>query len=129
MASGGDVFILNMGDPIRIYDLAVRMVYLSGLLVKDEEHPHGDIEIEITGLRPGEKLYEELLIGDNPQATPHSKIMKAHEEFLSWSDLQLELEKLNLALDSGDLDIIKGMLKTLVPGYHPNLHGPEGIEI
>ena len=120
MAVGGDVFVLDMGEPVRIHDLAVKMVYLSGLLVRDEAHPHGDIEIEVTGLRPGEKLYEELLIGDNPQPTAHPKIMKAHEEFLSWSDLQQELEKLNVALDACDGKLIRGMLKKLVPGYQPN---------
>jgi FlaA1/EpsC-like NDP-sugar epimerase len=120
MAVGGDVFVLDMGEPVRIHDLAVKMVYLSGLLVKDEAHPHGDIEIEVTGLRPGEKLYEELLIGDNPQPTAHPKIMKAHEEFLSWNDLQQELEKLNVALDPCDGKLIRGVLKKLVPGYQPN---------
>jgi FlaA1/EpsC-like NDP-sugar epimerase len=120
MAVGGDVFVLDMGEPVRIHDLAVKMVYLSGLLVKDEAHPHGDIEIEVTGLRPGEKLYEELLIGDNPQPTAHPKIMKAHEEFLSWGDLQQELEKLNVALDACDGKLIRTMLKKLVPGYQPN---------
>lgn len=120
MAVGGDVFVLDMGQPVRIYDLAVMMVYLSGLLVKDEAHPHGDIEIEVTGLRPGEKLYEELLIGDDPQPTAHPKIMKAHEEYLSWSDLQQELERLNLALDASDLQLIRKALKNLVPGYQPN---------
>ncbi len=120
MAEGGDVFVLDMGEPVRIYDLATKMVYLSGLLVKDEARPHGDIEIKITGLRPGEKLYEELLIGDNPQSTVHPKIMKAHEEFLSWGDLQKELEKLNLALESSDARLIREMLKKLVPGYQPN---------
>jgi FlaA1/EpsC-like NDP-sugar epimerase len=109
-----------MGEPVRIYDLAVKMIYLSGLLVKDEAHPHGDIEIKVTGLRPGEKLYEELLIGENPQGTAHPKIMKAHEEFLSWDELQQELEKLNLALDSSDAQLIRDMLKKLVPGYQPN---------
>jgi len=119
MALGGDVFVLDMGEPVRIYDLAVKMVYLSGLLVKDDDKPHGDIEIQITGLRPGEKLYEELLIGDNPQPTAHPKIMKAHEEFLSWGDLLPELEKLNLALDANDAKLIANMLKKLVPGYTP----------
>jgi FlaA1/EpsC-like NDP-sugar epimerase len=120
MATGGDVFVLDMGEPVRIYDLAVKMVYLSGLLVKDEAHPHGDIEIAVTGLRPGEKLYEELLIGDNPQPTAHPKIMKAHEEFLSWDELRQELEKLNLALESYDALLIREILKKLVPGYQPN---------
>jgi nucleoside-diphosphate-sugar epimerase len=120
MAIGGDVFVLDMGEPVRIRDLAVKMVYLSGLLVKDDDHPYGDIEIKVTGLRPGEKLYEELLIGDNPQPTAHPKIMKAHEEFLSWDDLQQELEKLNLALDASDEQLIRGMLRKLVPGYQPN---------
>ncbi|MFM7801259.1 MAG: UDP-N-acetylglucosamine 4,6-dehydratase family protein, partial [Limnohabitans sp.] len=81
MAKGGDVFVLDMGEPVRIMDLARRMIELSGLRVKDEKYPDGDIEIEISGLRPGEKLYEELLIGDNPKPTSHSRIMKAHEEF------------------------------------------------
>ena len=120
MAEGGDVFVLDMGEPVRIYDLAVKMTYLSGLLVRDAAHPHGDIEIKVTGLRPGEKLYEELLIGDNPQQTAHPKIMKAHEEFLSWDNLQKELERLNLALDAMDDQLIKEMLKKLVPGYQPN---------
>jgi FlaA1/EpsC-like NDP-sugar epimerase len=120
LAVGGDVFVLDMGEPVRIHDLAVKMIYLSGLLVKDDAHPHGDIEIKVTGLRPGEKLYEELLIGDNPQPTAHPKIMKAHEEFLSWGDLLQELEKLNLALEANDAMLIKSVLKKLVPGYQPN---------
>lgn len=120
MATGGDVFVLDMGEPVRIYDLAVKMVYLSGLLVKDEAHPHSDIEIAVTGLRPGEKLYEELLIGDNPQPTTHPKIMKAYEDFLYWGELKQELEKLNLALESSDATLIREMLKKLVPGYQSN---------
>ena len=120
MAEGGDVFVLDMGEPVRIYDLAVRMVFLSGLLVKDQTRPHGDIEIKVTGLRPGEKLYEELLIGNNPQSTIHPKIMKAHEKFLSWNDLQAGLERLNLALESSDAKLIREMLERLVPGYQPN---------
>jgi len=119
MAVGGDVFVLDMGQPVRIYDLASRMIYLSGLMVKDELTPHGDIEIKITGLRPGEKLYEELLIGDNPQSTFHPKIMKAHEEFLPWDELEVELEKLNAALEAGDYHSVQNSLKKLVPGYQP----------
>jgi FlaA1/EpsC-like NDP-sugar epimerase len=109
-----------MGQPVRIYDLAVKMVYLSGLMVKDELNPHGDIEIEVTGLRPGEKLYEELLIGDDPQATDNPKIIKAQEEFLPWAELQIELEKLNQALQACDVQLIRRTLKNLVPGYKPN---------
>jgi len=120
MATGGDVFVLDMGQPVRIYDLAAKMVYLSGLMVKDESNPHGDIEIEVTGLRPGEKLYEELLIGDDPQPTDHPKIMKANEEFLPWTELQIELEKLNQALEDCDIQLIQSTLKRLVPGYQPN---------
>jgi FlaA1/EpsC-like NDP-sugar epimerase len=121
MAIGGDVFVLDMGEPVRIHDLAVKMVYLSGLLVKDDAHTHGDIEIKVTGLRPGEKLYEELLIGDNPQPTAHAKILKAHEEFLSFGDLQQELDRLNVALDTCDDRLIRDILKKLVPGYKPNI--------
>lgn len=118
MAVGGDVFVLDMGQPVRIYDLAVKMIYLSGLMLRDESSPHGDIEIAITGLRPGEKLYEELLIGDNSQPTRHPKIMKAHEEFLPMIALEGELERLNVALGEGDTQSILIILKRLVPGYH-----------
>jgi FlaA1/EpsC-like NDP-sugar epimerase len=120
MASGGEVFVLDMGEPVRIADLARQMIQLSGCSVKDANNPNGEIELQFTGLRPGEKLYEELLIGDNPQPTSHPKIMKAHEEFLSWDELQQELEKLNLALVACDAQLIREMLKKLVPGYQPN---------
>jgi FlaA1/EpsC-like NDP-sugar epimerase len=119
MATGGDVFVLDMGQPVQIYDLATKMVYLSGLMVKDEFNPQGDIEIEITGLRPGEKLYEELLIGNDPQPTSHPMIMKAHEEFLPWAELQIELEKLNLSLQECDAKLTYSALMKLVPGYQP----------
>jgi len=117
MAKGGDVFVLDMGQPVRIMDLARRMVELSGLIVRDEQTPDGDIEIDITGLRPGEKLYEELLISNNPKPTTHPKIMKAHEDFILWSDLQSELKKLNSFLDMNDEKLVKNILKKLVPGY------------
>jgi acetylglutamate kinase len=117
MATGGEVFVLDMGQPVRIMDLARRMVELSGLRVRDEAHPEGDIEITITGLRPGEKLYEELLIGDDPSRTAHPRIMKAHEEFLAWADLRIQLEALRDAVDNGDVAGIKDVLKTCVHGY------------
>ena len=117
MAQGGDVFVLDMGEPVKIIDLARRMVQLSGLSVRDAEHPQGDIEIAVTGLRPGEKLYEELLIGDNPEPTAHPRIMKAHEDFLPWAQLARELTKLRHAADAGDVLGIKWVLRTCVQGY------------
>lgn len=119
MAKGGDVFVLDMGLPVRIIDLARRMVELSGLSVRDEADPDGDIAIEITGLRPGEKLYEELLIGDNPRPTSHPRIMKAHEEFLPWAELEARLQALEVALNLNDVGVIRQMLQQLVAGYVP----------
>jgi FlaA1/EpsC-like NDP-sugar epimerase len=120
MAKGGDVFVLDMGKSVKIIDLAKRMIELSGLTVRDEKNPLGDIEIEITGLRPGEKLYEELLIGDNPEPTSHSMIMKAHEEFIPWVDLESKLNDLEMALRRNDVDILRQMMQNLVSGYTPN---------
>jgi FlaA1/EpsC-like NDP-sugar epimerase len=108
-----------MGEPVQIIDLAKQMIELSGLSLKDENNPSGDIEIAVTGLRPGEKLYEELLIGDNPLPTAHSRIMKAHENFLSWELLSHELERLNHALNANDVPAIRVILQELVPGYTP----------
>ena len=119
MANGGDVFVLDMGQPVKILDLAKRMVELSGLTVLDQNNTMGDIEIQVTGLRPGEKLYEELLIGDNPLPTSHLRIMKAHEEFLPWDELEIKLNILNAALDSNNVPVIRTLLKELVPGYQP----------
>jgi len=120
MGKGGDVFVLDMGEPVKILDLARRMVELSGLTVKDGDHPDGDIAIDITGLRPGEKLYEELLIGNNPKPTLHSRIMKAQEDFLPWSELEPKLDALKLALGVNDVGLIRLMLSQLVPGYTPS---------
>lgn len=117
MATGGDVFVLDMGEPVRIMDLALRMVRLSGLTVKDAAHPSGDIAIEITGLRPGEKLYEELLIGNNPLPTAHSRIMKAREHQVSWELLAPALDALSKAVDDDDLAQIQTILMTHVLGY------------
>jgi FlaA1/EpsC-like NDP-sugar epimerase len=120
MGTGGDVFVLDMGQPVRIHDLAKRMVELSGLVLKDDKYPHGDIEIAITGLRPGEKLFEELLIGDNPQPTQHPAIMKANEDFMPWHTLQLRLNEINLAIQNNDACAIRSLLQSLVPGYQPS---------
>ncbi len=119
MAKGGDVFVLDMGQPVKIMDLARRLIELSGLTVKDEENPEGDIEIEITGLRPGEKLYEELLTGDNPMPTHHSRIMKAHEEFIPWPILKSKLLALEIAINLNDMPVVRLLLQQLLPGYTP----------
>jgi FlaA1/EpsC-like NDP-sugar epimerase len=120
MAKGGDVFVLDMGQPVRIMDLARRMVELSGLIVIDEQTPDGDIEIDIIGLRPGEKLYEELLIGDNPQSTIHPRIMRAQEEFIAWTEFEGKLKSLELALNVNDVGVIRLMMQQLVTGYIPS---------
>jgi FlaA1/EpsC-like NDP-sugar epimerase len=120
MAKGGDVFVLDMGQPVKIIDLAKRMVELSGLTLQDEDHPDGDIAIEVTGLRPGEKLFEELLIGDDPKPTIHTCIMKAHEEFIPWAILEGKLNALEMALNVNDVGVIRLMMKQLVAGYMPS---------
>ncbi len=117
MASGGEVFVLDMGEPVKIIDLARRLVELSGLQVRDSANPDGDIEFSIIGLRPGEKLYEELLIGDNPTETAHPRIMKAREDFMPWPELQVHLDRLQKAASSEDVQSIKVTLKTCVHGY------------
>jgi len=119
MASGGDVFVLDMGAPVKILDLAHRMVELSGLRVRNAAQPDGDIEIVLTGMRPGEKLYEELLIGDNPTPTDHPRIMKANEDCLSWDDLTVQLSRLKQAASDGDVDAMKAVLTVCVQGYGP----------
>lgn len=120
MAKGGDVFVLDMCQSVKIMDLARRMIELSGLTVKDEQNPDGDIEIEISGLRPGEKLYEELLIGDNPKPTTHARIMKANEEFILWAELENKLNALQMALNVNDVGVIRLMMQQLIAGYTPN---------
>jgi len=120
MGQGGDVFVLDMGQPVKIIDLARRMVELSGMTVRDELNPAGDIELTVTGLRPGEKLYEELLIGDNPKPTQHARIMKAYEQFLSWPKLEQKLNALSIAMSVNDVPVIRGQLQELVSGYQPS---------
>ena len=120
MAKGGDVFVLDMGESVKIMDLAQRMIELSGLTERTEANPDGDIAIEITGLRPGEKLFEELLIGNDPQPTLHPRIMKASEEKMSWLDLQDSLNAMQVALDVNDVGVLRRMLEQMVSGYHPS---------
>jgi FlaA1/EpsC-like NDP-sugar epimerase len=117
MAQGGDVFVLNMGEPVKIIDLARSMVELSGLTVRDEDNPDGDIEFVMTGLRPAEKLYEELLLGNNPQPTEHQRIMKAEEEFLHWPELEAEIRLLEAGLKEKNLVRVNQQITKLVSGY------------
>ncbi len=119
MAKGGDVFVLDMGDPVKIYDLATRMIKLSGLTIKNETHPDGDIEIKITGLRPGEKLYEELLIGEQVHGTTHPRIMTAREEMLSWAVLSEYIDQLDDACNKFEHDEIRAILLKVPTGFQP----------
>lgn len=119
MGQGGDVFVLDMGVAVKIVDLAQRMIHLSGFTVKDDALPEGDIEILFTGLRPGEKLYEELLIGENASPTQHSKIMRAQERVIAWSELQDILKRLDLASQHGQVKQIRAVLEHYVDGFTP----------
>lgn len=119
MATGGDVFVLDMHDPIRIVDLAKKMVHLMGYDVKDENSYKGDIAIEYTGLRPGEKLFEELLIGESVTGTEHPKIMRAEEDALSWAELEVLLGRLQVACKRLDLHQIREALMSAVDGFEP----------
>lgn len=119
MANAGDVFLLDMGEPVCIQDLARTMIHLSGLTVHDDENPDGDIRIEYTGLRPGEKLYEELLIGANPIETRHPRIFRARENYINWSILAEIVDKLEFALELADVEQVLTILLNVVVDYHP----------
>lgn len=119
MGTGGDVYVLDMGEPVRIAELAEKMVHLSGLSVRSERNPQGDIEIQFTGLRPGEKLFEELLIGDNVVGTGHPMIMCASEDFLPWDVLKARLAELLAAVETDDYNRVRGVLCATVSGYAP----------
>ncbi|OEC35314.1 hypothetical protein A7D25_09320 [Pseudomonas sp. 21C1] len=119
MGQGGDVFVLDMGQPVRIADLAEKMIHLSGMSVRSHKNPHGDIAIEFTGLRPGEKLYEELLIGDDVSKTEHPMIMRANEECLGWEPFKQALENLLDAVGRDDYDRVRQLLRETVNGYKP----------
>ncbi|MGA0840832.1 MAG: polysaccharide biosynthesis protein, partial [Pseudomonadales bacterium] len=117
MASGGDVFVLDMNEPVRIVDLARKMIHLMGYIIKDERNPNGDIYIEYTGLRPGEKLYEELLIGEQVTGTDHPKIMRAEEDFLTWPQIEVLLRRLELACANLDQQLIRELLSEAIGGF------------
>jgi FlaA1/EpsC-like NDP-sugar epimerase len=119
MGQGGDVFVLDMGQPVKIAELAEKMIHLSGLSVRSESNPHGDIAIEFTGLRPGEKLYEELLIGDNVSPTEHPMIMRANEEHLPWEQFKERLGELLAAVECDDYERVRQLLRETVNGYKP----------
>ncbi|MFC3944663.1 polysaccharide biosynthesis protein [Pseudomonas gingeri NCPPB 3146 = LMG 5327] len=120
MGQGGDVFVLDMGEPVRIVELAEKMIHLSGLSIRSDKNPHGDIAIEFSGLRPGEKLYEELLIGDNVAATQHPMIMTANEDLLPWEALKLRLSELLAAVENDDYARVRQLLRDTVSGYAPD---------
>ncbi|QEY62236.1 polysaccharide biosynthesis protein [Metapseudomonas lalkuanensis] len=119
MGQGGDVFVLDMGQPVKIAELAEKMIHLSGLTVRSERNPNGDIAIEFTGLRPGEKLYEELLIGDNVSPTEHPMIMRANEEHLPWDSFRRVLSELFSAVEGDDYVRVRQLLRETVNGYTP----------
>ena len=119
LGQGGDVFVLDMGEPVKIADLAEKMIRLSGLTVRDEHSPHGDIGIEFTGLRPGEKLYEELLIGEDVKPTEHPMIMRAEEDMLPWDELKARLQELLAAVSEDDYARVRILLRETVHGYVP----------
>jgi len=120
MGQGGEVFVLDMGRPVKIFDLAEKMIRLSGLSVRSERNPHGDIAIEFTGLRPGEKLYEELLIGDNVSETEHPMIMRANEEYWPWERFKAVLAELMAAVERDDYERVRQLLREAVSGYKPD---------
>jgi len=120
MGSRGEVFVLDMGEPVRVWDLAVNMIELSGYSLKSESHPEGDVEIRVVGLRPGEKLYEELLIGNDPQPTMHPRIMQANEPYVAFAELQRHLENLADAIARNDLGAALATLQATVPEYAPD---------
>ena len=119
MGKGGDVFVLDMGESVKIIDLAKQMIRLSGLEIQDESHPKGDIAIKITGLRPGEKLYEELLIGDNVTQTTHARIMTANEIMLNWPELDALLQRLDAACKDSDYRLVRELLLEAPTAFQP----------
>ncbi len=126
MAEGGEVFVLDMGKPVKIYDLACTLINLSGLTLRDRNNPEGDIAIEEIGLRPGEKLFEELLIGENPMPTKHKRVMRAMEGHIEWKELSKALDTLEGHIYAGDREAAVGLLHKLVPEYQPESNSRDG---
>ena len=120
MGEGGEVFVLDMGEPVKIVELAKKLIRLSGMALIDANTPDGDIEIKFTGLRPGEKLYEELLIGDNVDTTEHKRILKAKEESLAKEELKNHLELLEKAQNAGDVSALRKVLQRAIAGFKPD---------
>ena len=120
MGENSEVFVLDMGESVKIYDLIVKMINLSGLKVKNKNNPEGDIEIKIIGLRPGEKLYEELLIGDNPSKTNHPKIKKTSDQYISFEKLKVDLKILKSLIENNKVIEVKSLLNKLVELYRSN---------
>ena len=120
MGAGGEVFVLDMGEPVKINDLAKKMIRLSGLQVIDKQNPDGDIDIIYTGIRPGEKLFEELLVGSNISKTENALIMRAEEDMISWDVLEPLLVKLESAALNSDHDKVRELLLQVVPEFKPN---------
>ena len=134
MAKGGDVFVLDMGEPVKIIELAEKMIHLMGFEIKNAEHPDGDIEIQVTGLRPGEKLYEELLIGKNVQGTEHPRIMTADEDYLGFEELNDFLSDLKNACANYEYKKIRTLIAEAPTGFNPSsdicdhLYLPNSVE-
>ena len=120
MGTGGEVFVLDMGEPVKVLDIAKRLIGLSGMELKDEENPDGEIEIIFTGLRPGEKLYEELLIGDNVNKTEHKKILRAKEDYLESQELNSYLEQIKEVDRNNDVEGLRNILERAIPGFIPD---------
>ena len=127
MAKGGEVFVLDMGNPVKIFDLACTLISLSGLTIRDDDNPDGDIAIEEIGLRPGEKLFEELLIGENPMPTKHPRILQAMEGHMSWQELSAALDQLEAHVHTGNRAAAVSLLRDLVPEYQPNADSNAGV--
>ena len=120
LSTGCNMFILNMGKMIKIKDLIYKLVKLSGLTVKDNNNPDGDIEISLVGLRPGEKLYEELLIGEKPESTLHPKIDKVNDPSIDWDYLKTELKSIEKIIKNNNIEALIPILKKIVSGFNPN---------